>query len=115
MTDIKKKERNPNNIGGLWKKTSQTTGIQFLSGSIEYNGEKIFFSIFPNTYKEKENQPDYNIIKSNFEAPKDDFIDKMDNQIGTETSNTYSKLAEKASHVSKEQLTEEPLDDDIKF
>lgn len=106
MSDFKKKERNPNNIGGLWKKVSQTTGKQFLSGSIEHNGEKIFFNIFPNTYKENSKQPDYNIIKNDYKAPKDEFIDEMDSQIGTETENSYAKLAQKAANVSQESLTE---------
>lgn len=49
---------NKDKIGAIWKKD------KFSSGVIEWKGEKINIVIFPNTYKDKENQPDYNILLS---------------------------------------------------
>ncbi len=100
-------KKNENNIGGLWKKTSQS-GKSYLSGSITHNGEKIFFSVFPNTYKDKASQPDYTILKSNYEAPKDDFIDEMDNEIGKDATKKDEGF------VDTKESTEE-LEDEIPF
>lgn len=50
-------------IGGLWK--NNKNGKNFLSGSIEINGEKHKFVAFENGYKEEgDNKPDYNILLS---------------------------------------------------
>ena len=100
-----KKEKNENNIGGLWKKVSQS-GKPYLSGSITHNGEKIYFSVFPNTFKKKEGQPDYTILKSNYEAPKDEFIDKMDSEIGKDSG---KKVNPQTGEV------DEQIDDNIPF
>ena len=48
--------------GGLWIKTDKN-GKQYLSGSIEVNGDKVYFAAFPNDGKEG-NQPDYKISLS---------------------------------------------------
>lgn len=100
-----KKEKNPNNIGSLWIKKSQT-GKTFLSGVIENKGEKIYFSVFPNTYKNNDKQPDYNIMKSNYEAPKDSFIEETNKDIGKSAEqNINPKTGEQ----------DEKIDDDIPF
>lgn len=102
---MNKKEKNPNNIGSLWIKKSQT-GKTFLSGLIEHKGEKVYFSVFPNTYKDNEKQPDYNIMKSNYEAPKDEFIGETNKDIGKDV-------------VEKDNINpktgEQDIDDDIVF
>lgn len=104
---MEEKKKNENNIGGLWKKVSQN-GKSYLSGSILYNGERIYFSVFPNTYKETEKQPDYTILKSNYAAPKDEFIDKMDSEIGKD-ANKNAKINPQTGEI------DEKLDDDIPF
>ena len=52
-----------NDIGALWLKESKS-GNKFMGGVIEVNGEKINIVVFKNNYKEKENHPDYKILKS---------------------------------------------------
>ena len=54
-------EQKSDKIGALWLKTAKS-GQKFMSGVVEHNGEKIQLVVFKNTKKEKENQPDYNII-----------------------------------------------------
>ena len=50
-------------IGAIWKKTSKG-GLEFMSGVLELNGEKHEIVIFANTYKERDNQPDFKIYPS---------------------------------------------------
>ena len=51
------------NDGGLWERFSAKTGVTYLSGSIEINGQKHNFVALKNTYKEEgSKKPDY-IIK----------------------------------------------------
>ena len=51
------------NDGGLWEQVSAKTGVTYLSGSIEINGQKHNFVALKNTYKEEgSKKPDY-IIK----------------------------------------------------
>ena len=52
-----------NNIGALWLKESKK-GNKFMSGVVELGGEKYNIVVFKNTYKEKENHPDYRIFES---------------------------------------------------
>jgi len=53
-----------NNIGALWIK--EGTNGEFFKGNIKLdNGEKINIVIFKNNYKNKEAQPDYQILKAN--------------------------------------------------
>lgn len=49
-------------LGALWLKEGKSG--KYMSGRIEVNGEKINIVVFKNTYKEKENQPDYKILRS---------------------------------------------------
>jgi len=52
-----------NNIGALWIK--EGTNGEFFKGNIKLdNGEKINIVIFKNNYKNKEAQPDYQILKA---------------------------------------------------
>ena len=49
-------------IGALWKKTGQKG--EYMTGEVEVNGVKQRIVVFKNSYKEKENQPDYRILAS---------------------------------------------------
>lgn len=57
-----KYQKDPNDIGCLWKKQS-AKGMEFMSGSIEINGEKINIVIF-SQQKKSEKAPDYKILIS---------------------------------------------------
>ena len=50
-------------IGALWVKENKN-GKKYLSGEIEFNGEKVRIVIFKNTYKKEKKHPDYIIKKS---------------------------------------------------
>lgn len=52
-----------NNIGALWVKEG-TKGKFYKGNIILDNGEKINIVVFKNTYKSKETQPDYQILKA---------------------------------------------------
>ncbi len=62
--------------GALWKKTDKN-GKEYLAGQIDFGALGVSaIMIFENTYKEKENQPDYtlhivNDIVPDEEAPPD--------------------------------------------
>ena len=55
------------NDGGLWEQVSAKSGVTYLSGSIEINGQKHSFVALKNTYKEEgSKKPDYIIrLKEN--------------------------------------------------
>ena len=53
---------NADKLGALWLKKANN-GSSFLSGEITINEQKIKIVVFKNK-KEKENQPDYNILIS---------------------------------------------------
>jgi uncharacterized protein (DUF736 family) len=50
-------------IGALWVRESQD-GRKFMSGLIETLNGDVQIAVFKNDKKEKENQPDYNIVLS---------------------------------------------------
>ena len=55
--------KNNENIGALW--TKEGTKGEFYKGYITLdNGERVNMVIFKNDYKNKENQPDYKILKA---------------------------------------------------
>ena len=49
-------------LGALWLKDGKNG--KYFSGKITVDGQDIGIVIFKNTYKEKENQPDYKILRS---------------------------------------------------
>lgn len=49
-------------FGALWKKTAKTTGQTFYSGQIDTPFGHVQISVFKNDKKEKDNQPDLNIV-----------------------------------------------------
>lgn len=53
-------QKNNNNIGALWAKSSKR-GMYF-SGMLEIDGRKIPIVCFNNSRKSKPNQPDYHIM-----------------------------------------------------
>lgn len=58
-----KKYMTKQSVGAFWKKTS-SSGLEYLSGSIESEGEKKYIVVFKNTKKNKETQPDYQVYLS---------------------------------------------------
>jgi hypothetical protein len=48
-------------MGALWLRQAKD-GQTYMSGVIEYPGMKLQFAVFRNDEKQKDNQPDYNII-----------------------------------------------------
>jgi len=50
-------------IGALWLKTS-VNGATFMSGTLEFNGEKVSVTVFKNGYKKEDKHPDFHIYKS---------------------------------------------------
>ena len=49
-------------IGACWIKDGKNG--KYMSGNIEIDGKKTYIVIFKNHRKQKENQPDYNILLS---------------------------------------------------
>ena len=65
-----------NNIGALWKKENEKG--EFFTGYIKLdNDEKIKIVVFKNNYKNKDTQPDYQILKAK-EQKQDIQEDKID-------------------------------------
>jgi uncharacterized protein (DUF736 family) len=55
-------EKDPNELGVLWKKTSARG--EYFTGSIEINGEKTALVVFANGNKKSDKAPDYRILRS---------------------------------------------------
>lgn len=55
-------------IGALWVRETQD-GKKFMSGLIETLNGDVQIAVFKNDKKEKENQPDYNIVLSERSKP----------------------------------------------
>ena len=49
-------------IGALWKKTAKESGMVFYSGTIDTMFGRVSITVFKNDKKEKDNQPDLNIV-----------------------------------------------------
>lgn len=96
-------EKNPDEIGALWKKTSAKS--QYLSGSLEVNGQKINIVCFLNTRKQKESQPDYRILIS---RPRDAVKSGIESQ---ERNQSELNNLQKNEVVDNEQINP----DDIPF
>ena len=53
--------------GGIWKRTAKS-GMEYMSGYIEHNGEKINFCIFDKKERTNDNQPHFDVVRN---EPKD--------------------------------------------
>lgn len=56
-------EKENRSIGAFWETRSQA-GKKYFKGNIEIEGKTISVTMFENTYKTKDNQPDYKIYKN---------------------------------------------------
>ena len=101
-------------LGALWRKTSQRTGNQFYSGDLTLpGGEKIKVIAFDNDRKTKENQPDIRIYLS----------EDSNSGGGSQRSNNYSKPAPAPRREQAPARVETPIEyptedidpDDIPF
>ena len=54
---------NKKSIGAFWLKTAKS-GTKYMSGVIEFNGEKHNIVMFKNTSKNEDKHPDYRIFLS---------------------------------------------------
>jgi uncharacterized protein (DUF736 family) len=50
-------------IGALWVRKTKD-GMEYFSGVLDLLGEDINIAVFYNDKKEKDNQPDFNIVRS---------------------------------------------------
>ena len=73
----KEVKKNDESIGSLWiNKSKKTT---FMSGVIEDSeGNQTRIVVFKNSYKEKENQPDYRILKARENEEKEESEETAD-------------------------------------
>ncbi len=55
-------DKNPNELGALWKKVSQKG--EYMSGTLTINGEKINIVCFENRYKKEDKHPDWIVLRS---------------------------------------------------
>lgn len=55
-------EKDPNELGVLWSKTSPRG--EYFTGSIEINGEKHQIVVFKNGNKKSDKAPDWRILRS---------------------------------------------------
>lgn len=70
-------------IGSLWLKTSKDGNTEYMQGNIYLYGAKINISIFKNTKKEKDTQPDYYISAS---------VKNQNNNNQNNNSNDYNEV-----------------------
>ena len=63
-------------IGALWKR--EKGDKTYMSGVLQDFHGDVNIAVFPNNYKEKDNQPDYNIVIS---FPDKKQVEKHENQI----------------------------------
>lgn len=90
---------------GLWFKNAKS-GLKYLNGSFELNGDRYFISVFKNTYKKEDKHPDYNFVVS----PADSNIarDKPTNTIKAEVN-------KELENISLDEEVDLELDDDLGF
>lgn len=80
-----------NNIGALWIK--EGTKGEFYKGNIVLdNGEKINIVVFKNNYKNKETQPDYQILKAKSNNEEQKYIQEERQAIQNEENYEISDL-----------------------
>lgn len=55
-------QQSKNKIGALWLKTAKKSGLKYMSGTIEWKGEKFYISVFRNKFTSNEKSPQYSIV-----------------------------------------------------
>lgn len=55
-------DRKSKKAGGAWNKNSRTSGQPFISGQITIGNRIYNFTLLPNSYKEHDRQPDWNVM-----------------------------------------------------
>jgi uncharacterized protein (DUF736 family) len=60
-------------VGAAWIKTAKSTGEMYMSLNIEYPGVQLQLAMFKNKKKEKDNQPDFQIIWNPVKKSHDQF------------------------------------------
>lgn len=65
-----------NKIGALWSKKGPKG--DYMTGEIELNGQKTKIVVFYNSHKEKENQPDWNILISKPKEQEENSLEDVD-------------------------------------
>lgn len=63
MSNNNSSKQQSNSIGGLYVKES-ASGLKFMSGFIEVNGERKNIVVFKNKEKKSEKTPDWSILES---------------------------------------------------
>ncbi len=76
-------------IGSLWLKTSKDGNTKYMQGNIDLYGAKINISVFKNTKKEKDTQPDY-YISASVKNQNNNQNNKQNNQ--NNNSNDYDEV-----------------------
>lgn len=91
-----------NDIGGLWKKVSKA-GSEYMSGSVEVNGEKISIVVFSNSYKKAgERTPDFKIFLSESRDPVANEIPSSKPEVKKNKNNAPPQEVESDSLVDDE-------------
>lgn len=65
-------------IGSLWLTTSKDGNTKYLSGNIEWKGEKFYISVLKNNLKNKDKQPDYHILWNKVDSQNNNQFDGED-------------------------------------
>lgn len=58
-------------VGAFWKHVDKN-GKQYLSGTVELDGQKYPLAIFKNDFKKTNEHPDYNVVLSEKGTPRHD-------------------------------------------
>ncbi len=81
-------------IGALWIKND------FFTGTIKIDDKEIKIVVFKNTYKEKDNQPDYNILIS---KPKTEEVKPQDFE-KNKINDIYEQFGKDTIEVTEEDV-----------
>ena len=86
-------------IGALWKR--EKDGKEYFSGVLNDLRGKINIAVFPNTFKENDNQPDMNIVISWYNP--DEKKTEDSNKESAQQGNKKSKKKKKFDYGSDEE------------
>lgn len=91
-------------IGALWKRTSQKTGEEYLSGTIQIDGKAIEIKAFTNKHKKAPNHPDFRIM-----------VEVADDQPAPKPTEPTINHNDRSASVLPDYPEEEINPDDIPF